>query len=224
MPETKNIFNKISGHYDLLNTLFSFGIDSYWRSGLSEEVKNSDLILDIATGTAKVPLAIIKRNPRSSIIGLDPSINMLSVGSSKIKNIDNILIIQGINEQLPFINDTFDAITIAFGIRNTSNLKKSLEEIERVLKPDGKLSILEFTTPESVIFKPLFLFYFNYVMPAFGSVFGSKKEYKYLSESAAEFPQRDEFLILLREAGFISTTFRNLTLGIAAIYNGIKCS
>ena len=216
MPETTNIFNKISGHYDLLNTIFSFGIDSYWRSRLSGEVADRSLILDIATGTIEVPISILKKNPHAKIIAIDPSINMLRVGLSKLKYQGNINIIQGVNEVLPFKNNTFDAVTIAFGIRNTKDLIKSLNEIKRVLKPYGKLSVLEFTTPESVLFKPLFLFYFNYIMPAIGSLFGSR------NESAAEFPQRDKFLGLLNETGFKSVDFSNLTLGIAALYTGVK--
>lgn len=222
MPETRHLFNKIAGHYDLLNTVFSLGIDRYWRKELYGEIRDKNLILDIATGTAEVAITISQYNSRIRIVGIDPSIGMLSIGKSKTKDLKSIVLVQGINESLPFKDSSFDGVTIAFGIRNTRDLLLSLEEIYRVLKPEGKLSVLEFTTPESFLFRPLFLFYSKKIMPFIGSMFGSRKEYEYLSESSQNFPQRQAFTSLLSQTGFRSTGYRELTLGIASIYHGYK--
>lgn len=222
MPETSHIFDKIAGHYDLLNTLFSLGVDKYWRKELSAEASGRSFILDIATGTAEVPIAISERYGCHRVVGIDPSIKMLAIGLAKTRKFTNIDLLQGRNEHLPFPDNTFDAVTIAFGIRNTRDLRLSLQEILRVLKPGGKLYILEFTTPTSPFFRPVFLLYSGYVMPLIGSLFGSRKEYEYLSDSSAAFPQRESFTEIMEDAGFKNTDYRELTLGISAIYNGTK--
>lgn len=222
MPETSHLFDKIAGHYDLLNTVFSLGTDKYWRKELSGEVSDRSLILDIATGTAEVAITISENHSCRRIVGIDPSIKMLGIGLAKIHKFSNIDLVQGMNEHLPFASNTFDAVTIAFGIRNTKDLELSLQEILRVLKPHGKLSILEFTTPNSPFFRPVFLLYSRYIMPLIGSLFGSRREYKYLSDSSASFPQRERFKEIMRNTGFKYTDYRELTMGISAIYNGIK--
>lgn len=222
MPETSHLFDKIAGHYDLLNTVFSLGIDKYWRKKLSCEVRDRSLILDIATGTAEVAITISEGCSCRRIIGIDPSIKMLGIGLAKIRKFNNINLVQGRNEHLPFASNTFDAVTIAFGIRNTRDLELSLQEILRVLKPNGKLSVLEFTTPASPFFRPVFLLYSRYVMPLVGSLFGSRREYKYLSDSSAAFPQRERFTEIMKNTGFKYTDYRELTLGISAIYSGTK--
>lgn len=222
MPDTAPLFDKISKHYDLLNTIFSMGIDRRWRRELSGEVSNRSSILDIATGTAEVAITISVNNNDCYIAGIDPSFGMLEIALQKTENRQNILLVQGNSEFLPFGNCSFDAVTIAFGIRNTNDIYISLKEIYRVLKPGGKLSILEFTTPSSWYFKPLFLFYSRHIMPLAGSLFGSRDEYKYLSDSSETFPQRDSFIRILDDSGYVSTSYRELTMGIAAIYNGFK--
>ncbi len=221
MPDTTHIFNKVASHYDLLNSLFSLGIDYRWRKELSLEMKSCNLVLDVATGTAEVALHLA-RNGTTQIVGVDPSIEMLRIAQKKIGKNHRIFLVQGKNEHLPFEDNSFDGITIAFGIRNTSDLKTSLDECFRVLKEKGKIAILEFTIPQNILFKPLFLAYFRYIMPLITSIFGTSREYTYLSESVERFPQREHFINILEKSGFTYPTYRELTMGIASIYTAIK--
>lgn len=221
MPNTTGLFDKIAKHYDLLNTVFSLGIDRYWRNELALETRNRYLNLDIATGTAEVALSL-SRLHKCSVIGIDPSIEMLKFAKHKISKSPGIHIVQGLNEHLPFPDDIFDSVTIAFGIRNTMDLESSLYEIKRVLKPGGKLSVLEFTTPRAPVFRHIFLVYFNYIMPFVGWLFGSRDEYRYLSVSSANFPQRKNFIQRMDNKGFINNSYRELTAGIVSIYTGFK--
>jgi len=224
MPETTSLFNKIANHYDSLNTLFSFGMDKLWRKKLADQVKGSNLVLDIATGTGEVAIETA-RKLKASVIGIDPSSQMLGIGKLKCESLklsDDISLVQGFAEDLPFSVNSFDAITIAFGIRNTVDPLKSLNEMNRVLKPQGKVAILEFTIPKNAIFAPLYLFYFRKFLPFIGSFFGSKKEYKYLSDSTSNFPQREKFLELMKEARFVSLNSIELMIGTVIIYTGEK--
>ncbi len=222
MPDTSSLFDRIAKHYDLLNTVFSLGIDSRWRKELYSEVGNRSRVLDIATGTAEVAITIYDNNNDCMVVGIDPSSGMLEIGLDKLGERKNVLLVQGASEYLPFKDCTFDAVTIAFGIRNTKDIYNSLKEIYRILIPGGKLSILEFTTPSSRYFRPVFLFYSRHVMPLVGSLFGSRDEYKYLSDSSENFPQRETLIDILKDSGYVSTHYRELTLGIASIYNGFK--
>lgn len=225
MPETTSLFNKIAKHYDSLNTFFSFGMDKLWRKKLVEQISNSNLILDIATGTGEVAIEATKKLVGSKVIGIDPSAEMLGLAKQKCsspKYRDKISIVQGFAENLPFKDKTFDAITIAFGIRNTVDPLKSLNEMNRVLKSGGKVAILEFTIPKNAIFAPLYLFYFKKFLPFVGSFFGSKKEYKYLSDSTTEFPQREKFIELMKEAQFDPHESIELMIGTVIIYKGSK--
>jgi len=225
MPETTSLFNKIAKHYDSLNTFFSFGMDKIWRKRLAEQIRGSNLILDIATGTGGVAIETIKKLEGSNVIGIDPSAQMLRVASKKCESPQyrkRIRLVQGFAEYLPFSNDTFDAITIAFGIRNTVNPIQSLTEMKRVLQPGGKVAILEFTIPRNKIFAPIYLFYFKKFLPFVGSLFGSKKEYKYLSDSTSEFPQREKFVELMKDSGLKHQESIELMIGTVIIYTGIK--
>ncbi len=222
MPETTSLFNKIAKHYDSLNTFFSFGMDKIWRKKLVEQIRGSSLILDIATGTGEVALETVKKLQNSEVIGIDPSGQMLRFAKKKCESIKKITLVQGYAENLPFRNDEFDAITIAFGIRNTVNPLESLREMNRVLKPGGKVAILEFTIPKNKVFAPVYLFYFKKFLPFIGSFFGNKKEYKYLSDSTSEFPQREKFLKILKEAQFMPQESVELMIGTVIIYTGIK--
>ena len=190
-----------------------------------QEIADGSYVLDIATGTAEVAIETKYQKPSSFIAGIDPSEGMLNIGYSKIKknNIEkDINLILGVAESLPFKNNTFDAVTIAYGIRNTVDYIKSLDEIYRVLKPGGKLLILEFAIPKGMIIKPIYLTYFKYIMPFIGSLFGSRKEYKYLSESTHDFPKRENFLNSMRNSGFKQNELMELSLGISILYSGIK--
>lgn len=224
MPETTSLFNKIAKHYDSLNTFFSFGMDKLWRKKLADQISGSNLVLDIATGTGEVAIETVKKLD-VNVIGIDPSAQMLGIGKTKCESLkfsDRISLVQGFAEDLPFFSNTFDAITIAFGIRNTVDPLQSLHEMYRVLKPGGKVAILEFTIPKNVIFAPLYLFYFRKFLPFIGSFFGSKKEYKYLSDSTSNFPQRKQFLWLMKEARFVSLHSIELMIGTVIIYAGEK--
>ncbi len=225
MPETTSLFNKIAEHYDSLNTFFSFGMDKMWRRRLAEQIRGSRLILDIATGTGEVAIETIKKLDGSNVIGIDPSAQMLRFASKKCNSPQyrkRIRLVQGFAEQLPFGSDKFDAITIAFGIRNTLNPLQSLKEMKRVLKPGGKVAILEFTIPKNKIFAPVYLFYFKKFLPFVGSLFGNKKEYKYLSDSTSEFPQRENFIEIMKDAGLKPEESIELMVGTVIIYTGIK--
>ena len=224
MPETTSLFNKIAKNYDSLNTFFSFGMDKLWRKKLADQIRGSKLVLDIATGTGEVAIETVKKI-NSSVIGIDPSIEMLGLAKVKCDTVkfgDKISLVQGYAEDLPFRNDSFDAITIAFGIRNTVDPIKSLNEIIRVLKPGGKAAILEFTIPKNKIFAPVYLFYFKKFLPFIGSLFGSRKEYKYLSDSTSEFPQREKFLKMMRESRFEEVNSIELMIGTVIIYTGVN--
>jgi len=225
MPETTSLFNKIATHYDSLNTFFSFGMDKIWRKKLAEQIRGSHLILDIATGTGEVAIETLRKLEGSKVVGIDSSAQMLGLANKKCSSpefSDKIMLVQGFAENLPFNNDRFDAITIAFGIRNTVNPLQSLTEMIRVLKPGGKVAILEFTIPKNKIFAPIYLFYFKKFLPFVGSLFGNKKEYKYLSDSTSEFPQRENFIELMKDAGLSPEESIELMIGTVIIYTGVK--
>lgn len=225
MPETITLFDKVAKRYDSLNTFLSLGMDRLWRKRLVKEMKDSSLILDIATGTAEVALETANKLNNCYIVGVDPSSEMLLLAKKKIKTTNassKITLAKGKAENLPFKNDTFDSVTTAFGIRNTVDPLLSLLEMKRVLKTGGKLGVLEFATPQNNIFAPLYLTYFKHVLPLVGSVFGTRKEYKYLSDSTSQFPQRKKFIELMEEAGLAPEKSIELTLGIVIIYIGIK--
>jgi len=224
MPETKPIFNRVARYYDMLNTLFSFGIDKLWRRKLAENISSSTLVLDIATGTAEVAIEIARQKV-PYVIGLDPSPHMLKLAQKKINSLrlgDRITLIQGLAEDLPFRDGIFDAVTIAFGIRNTINPLEALCEMKRVLKPGGKIGVLEFAVPQKPFFSPIYMFYIKNILPLIGSIFGRKEEYRYLADSIQRFPQRDSFSKLMNEAGFKVLQSLELTMGAVIIYIGIK--
>jgi demethylmenaquinone methyltransferase / 2-methoxy-6-polyprenyl-1,4-benzoquinol methylase len=225
MPNTRSIFNSVAKNYDLLNTVFSMGRDKGWRERLAKEIEGTDYVLDIATGTGEVLVEILKNNNQWNAIGLDPSAQMLVLGQKKINSMGlnkKINFIQGVGESLPFRDNSFDAITIAFGIRNTVDPLKSLEEMKRVLKPKGKLGILEFAVPNNKIFRPIYMFYLKHVLPLVASVFNKREEYRYLSDSISQFPDRDNFIGLLKKAGFLLEKSIELMIGTVIIYVGIK--
>ncbi len=225
MPDTKDLFDKISNNYDLLNSLFSAGIDKIWRKKLVRNFNNDSFILDVATGTAEVLVEGFTLSKINMGLGIDPSIEMLKIGRDKLlkKGLsNNTSLFKSAAENLPFKDNIFDGITIAFGIRNTKNYYLSLTEMHRVLRKDGTIAILEFAIPRISVFTSLYLFYFKNIMPFIGSLFGSRKEYKYLSESTTEFPQRDVFKNIMSECGFRDCQFNELSFGIAVIYTEVK--
>ena len=226
--QVSRMFNKIAPYYDFLNHFLSLGIDTIWRKKAIDQLTELDpkYILDVATGTADLALEAKKRLQPEKIIGVDISIDMLDVGRKKIdkRGFEKVIELQeGDSENLSFENNTFDAITVAFGVRNFANLEKGLAEMHRVLKEDGKIVILEFSKPRIFPFKQLFNLYFKYLLPFIGK-FTSKdpKAYKYLYDSVQVFPDGANFVSILEKIGFKSIQCISLSLGICSIYTGFK--
>ncbi|MGM0932796.1 MAG: bifunctional demethylmenaquinone methyltransferase/2-methoxy-6-polyprenyl-1,4-benzoquinol methylase UbiE [Bacteroidota bacterium] len=225
--QVEQMFDNISGNYDDLNRVISFGTDVKWRKKVIALVaaQNPKAILDIATGTGDlaIQMAPIKAE---RIIGLDISEGMLNVGRKKIaaKNLDKrVEMIQGDSEALPFDDNSFDAITVAFGVRNFETLEKGLAEIYRVLKPGGIFVVLETSVPTKFPFKQGYKFYSGYVLPLIGKAFSKDKDaYSYLSKSAASFPYGENFNNILKKIGFTNVEHQPQTFGVATIYKGSK--
>ena len=225
--QVEQMFDTMSGEYDSLNRVISFGIDIKWRKKLVNLVKAAQPkeVLDIATGTGDLAIALAKTNA-SRIVGLDISSGMLEVGRKKIENLELssvIEMVQADSENLPFEDDSFDAITVAFGIRNFEHLEKGLAEILRVLKPKGIFAILETSVPSKTPYKQGYHFYCKLILPTIGKLFSKDKvAYKYLSDSAAVFPHGEALNNILRKIGFINATAIPQTFGAATIYIASK--
>jgi demethylmenaquinone methyltransferase/2-methoxy-6-polyprenyl-1,4-benzoquinol methylase len=221
------MFNSISGKYDFLNHFLSLGIDILWRKRAVRLLKKHQpkLILDIATGTGDFAIEALSLNPEK-IIGVDISEGMLSVGREKLikKNLtDKIELISGDSEFLPFKDNFFDAVIVSFGVRNFENLEKGLSDMLRVLKPGGKVVILEFSKPKSFPFKQIYQFYFQWILPKIGKLISKNHAaYTYLPDSVEAFPDGDDFLNILNKIGFQKNKCTPLTLGISSIYYGSK--
>ena len=218
------MFDRISPKYDALNHLLSFNIDKVWRRKTAKAVAKShpNTILDLATGTADLAIAVAKRNPQAHILGMDISEKMLDIGKEKVmhQNLANqIELSLGDAAALPFEDDSFDAVTVAFGVRNFEDLGKGLSEISRVLKPGGQAVILEFSMPERFPVKQLYHFYFRRLLPFIGKLISKDNSaYAYLPASVERFPKPKAFLELLAQHGLIRGTVRPLTFGIATLY------
>lgn len=225
--QVTKMFDTISGKYDNLNRVISFGIDIKWRNKVVKLVAdtNPKNILDIATGTGDLAISLTETTA-NEIIGLDISNGMLEVGRQKIKSkaLDGVIkMVIGDSEDLPFEDNTFDAITVAFGVRNFMNLEKGLSEILRVLKPNGIFIILETSVPTKTPFKQGYKLYSKFILPTIGKVFSKDRSaYKYLSESASVFPFGEALNNILRQIGFINVKDQPQTFGVATIYTASK--
>ena len=224
--QVKQMFNKIAGKYDFLNRFLTFGIDNLWRTIAVKKIKNNPKhVLDIATGTADLAI-ITAKYTNAEIIGLDISDQMLKLGKEKItnKNLDSrIKLINGDAENLSFNNETFDAITVGFGVRNFENLEKGLNEIYRVIKEGGYVAILEPSYPEKFPLKQLFNFYFETLTPIIGNLISKDyKAYSYLSKSVKNFPSSNNFIDQLKQIGFSKCNHYSLTFGVVSLYIAIK--
>jgi len=225
--QVADMFDSISGKYDFLNHFLSLGIDIQWRKKAIKMLQQDrpKNILDIATGTGDFAIESLTLNPEK-VVGLDISEGMLSVGREKMKkkSIDHIISMQsGDSENIHFEDESFDAVIVAFGVRNFENLEKGLSEMNRVLKPGGKAIILEFSKPTIFPFKQLYNFYFRWILPKIGKLVSKDNAaYTYLPESVNEFPYGDDFLQILSKTGYKNTRCKPLTLGISAIYVGEK--
>lgn len=226
--QVAQMFNNIAHRYDFLNRFMSAGIDVGWRKKAIKELVSlrPKMVLDVATGTADVALLANKILHPNKIIGIDISEGMLSLGREKIEklNLQRTIELQlGDSENLAFEDNYFDAITVAFGVRNFENLEKGLKEILRVLKPRGKFVVLECSKPQKQGIKGFYNFYMNKIMPNFGSILsGNKQAYLYLNNSVQAFPEGQQFLNIMNEAGFTQTYLQTLSLGVCTIYCGSK--
>ncbi len=221
------MFDNIATNYDFLNHFFSFGIDHLWRRKVVKILKplKPVSILDIATGTGDLAIREVKLNPEK-IVGIDISGNMLRIGEEKVlaAKLDNIISFkQADSAEIPFDENTFEAVTVAFGVRNFEDLDKSLSEIFRVLKKNGQLAVLEFSMPEKFPFKQFYKIYLNKIIPLAGKIISKDvSAYSYLSVSIGAFPSGEKFLDYMKKAGFIKTFQRRLTFGVASVYVGTK--
>lgn len=226
--QVEKMFDTISGNYDNLNRIISFGSDIKWRNKILQMIlkKSPESILDVATGTGDLAIKFARKSKATKIIGLDISEGMLSVAKKKISDTilsEKVEFIKGDSEALPFSTNSYDAITVSFGIRNFENLEKGLSEIYRVLKPKGLFIILETSIPAKFPFKQGYLFYTKRVLPIIGKIFSKDKfAYTYLSESASVFPYGKKLNNILLKIGFIEVDNKPQTFGVATIYTASK--
>ncbi|MDA8428844.1 MAG: bifunctional demethylmenaquinone methyltransferase/2-methoxy-6-polyprenyl-1,4-benzoquinol methylase UbiE [Geobacteraceae bacterium] len=224
----QQMFGTIAPRYDFLNRMLSFGIDRRWRKKAVKLItcREGARILDVATGTGDVALEIARSTPASvKITGADFCKEMVDLGQIKVAQspyAGRIDFRVAPCEDLPFPDNTFDAVTIAFGIRNVVDRKLGLAEMWRVLRPGGRMIILEFSTPRSHLFRQIYYFYFRRLLPMIGGLFSKYNAYKYLPDSVLEFPSHEEFAATIEDAGFRSVHIKELTFGIASIYVGDK--
>jgi demethylmenaquinone methyltransferase/2-methoxy-6-polyprenyl-1,4-benzoquinol methylase len=224
--KVEKMFNDIAHKYDFLNHFLSMGIDILWRRTLRKTLAPTkpDKILDVATGTGDLAIELAKLNPES-IVGVDIAEEMLNIGKAKIrkKNLEHIIKLEvGDSEKLLFEDNTFDAVTVSFGVRNYENLQKGLKDMKRVLKPGGMVAILEFSKPKKFPFRNLYNFYFKYILPLFGKLVSSHDSaYTYLPESVQSFAEDQEFLNEMAKADYKKCKQKRLTFGIATLYTGI---
>lgn len=226
--QVEKMFDSIAHKYDFLNHLFTLGIDVLWRKRCIRLLRKNQpsTILDVATGTGDFAIEAIRMGLDAQVTGLDLSAGMLENGKEKIKKRryeDKIEMIQGDSENLPFDDNSFDAYTVGFGVRNFENLDKGLREMHRVLKPNGTTVILELSKPKMFPIKQLFWIYFKFIMPTIGRIVSKDSAaYTYLPASVAAFPEGKEFLEKMEQAGFKELKQISLTGGIASIYTGKK--
>ncbi len=226
--QVADMFDNIAFKYDFLNRFLSAGIDITWRKKAIKQLTNlqPQKVLDVATGTADVALMTYDILKPTNIIGIDISEGMLDLGRQKIaaKGLQSIIqLYKGDSENIGYHDNSFDAITVAFGVRNFQNLLKGLQEMRRVLQPGGKLVILEFSRPKNIVFKQFYNLYMNVIAPSFGKLFAKNKDaYQYLNDSVQAFPEGQTFLTIMHEAGFTQTYLKSLSLGICTIYCGVK--
>jgi demethylmenaquinone methyltransferase/2-methoxy-6-polyprenyl-1,4-benzoquinol methylase len=226
--QVADMFNSIAYRYDFLNRFLSAGIDVWWRKKAIQQLQviAPKKVLDVATGTGDVAIMTYRMLHPEKITGIDISEGMLELGRKKIEKLglSNAIELQkGDSEVIRFDDNCFDAITVAFGVRNFQNLEKGLSEMYRVLRPGGKLVVLEFSKSKNKLLSAPFNFYMNVVTPAIGKIFSKNKDaYQYLNDSVQAFPEGQTFLTIMHEAGFTQTYLKKLSFGICTIYCGSK--
>jgi demethylmenaquinone methyltransferase/2-methoxy-6-polyprenyl-1,4-benzoquinol methylase len=223
----RSMFNSIAKRYDFLNHFLSMGIDRLWRKKLVKMLMTRQpmTVLDVATGTADLAIEVSKQS-KALITGIDIAEEMINIGIKKIQalNLENQIKLQvADSENIPFPDKSFDAAIVAFGVRNFETLDKGLSEMNRVLKNNGMIAVLEFSRPKHFPVRNLYMFYFRFILPSLGRIIsGDKGAYTYLPDSVKQFPDGTDFLKHLTETGFTQTTETRLSFGIATIYTGIK--
>lgn len=226
--QVAQMFDNIAFRYDFLNGLLSFGIHKGWRRKCVKKLISlkPKLILDVATGTGDFAIECAKLLDPEKIIGVDISEGMMKFGREKIRKLNlegKIELKLGDAETLDFADNTFDAITVGFGVRNFENLEKGLKNLSRILKPGGSLIILEFSYPRNFPIKQFYTFYFSYITPTIGKLFSKdKRAYAYLPESVKAFPDNERLVAILKNCSFSQANFKALTFGVAAIYEAKK--
>lgn len=226
--QVTRMFDTISGEYDGLNRMISLGLDQKWRANVVDMIAstNPETILDIATGTGDLVIQMAQKTDAKKLIGLDISSGMLEIGKLKVtkEELDSrIEMVLGDSENLQFEDNSIDAVTVSYGVRNFEDLEKGLSEIRRVLKPDGILVILETSVPERFPFKQGYFFYSKLIVPALGKLFSKDKiAYGYLSESASKFPYGERFNNILKKVGFNNVNHYLQFHGASTIYKAIK--
>ena len=228
--QTRKMFTSIAPRYDFLNRLLSVGQDKYWRQRAIDllDPMGNERILDVATGTGDVVIEVAKRNLSVKIFGIDFSQRMLDLGRIKIarNGYNQAVSLQiGSGECLPFADESFDGVICAFGIRNFADVQLGLREFFRVLKPGGRVIVLEFSIPQNQFLKTAYEWYFNLILPKIGNIIsGHSNAYSYLPESVANFPSQKKFIKWIEKIGFKKVSFSELTFGIVSIHRGYKVS
>jgi len=217
------MFDLIAKRYDLLNKIISFGLDKDWRRKLVKSLPQNGEVLDVATGTADVAIEIVKTYPNVNVVGLDPSVNMLAQGETKIASLklkDRVKLIEGSALDLPFEENRFVGSCVSFGVRNFPDRLKGLREINRVTAKGGTIAILELSEPKTGMFAIFSRYYLRTVVPAFGALFSASSEYRYLQKSIEEFPLPQKFKQLMNQAGIVDVTLLRMPFGVAYLYVG----
>ncbi len=223
----QEMFNSIAYRYDFLNHLLSFGIDIYWRKAAIKQLgmNNTSRILDLATGTGDLALEAVHQHCRK-VVGVDVAFEMLRLGVVKVRKRheeNRINFVCGDGERLPVKSAQFDGTMIAFGIRNMSDIGETIKEMYRILKPHGRIILLEFSNPKNPLFKRLYYLYFKHILPGIGAFFSKNKNaYEYLPDSVMNFPSQTHLLGLMKNAGFSETKYKDLTFGVVTSYSGVK--
>jgi demethylmenaquinone methyltransferase/2-methoxy-6-polyprenyl-1,4-benzoquinol methylase len=222
--QVENMFDEIAFRYDFLNRFLSAGIDIGWRKKAIKQLisLHPKRVLDVATGTGDFAITSYEILKPEKITGIDISDGMLEIGRKKIAKAgleNSIELINGDSEAILFDDNSFDAVTVAFGVRNFENLEKGLSEIKRVLKPGGKLIVLECTKPSLPMIKQLYNFYMKFVTPKIGKIIAKNNEaYQYLNDSVRQFPEKESFIHILNQSDYRNAFYKTLTLGICTIY------
>ncbi len=226
--QVEKMFDKIAFRYDFLNHFLSAGIDIGWRKKAIRQLKPLDpkCVLDVATGTADMAILASKLLKAEKIVGIDISEGMLEIGKKKIEKLglqQRIELLKGDSETIISNSNSFDAVTVAFGVRNFQDLELGLSEIKRVLKPGGKLIVLECTKPKLPVIKNFYNLYLKVIAPWIGrAISKNKNAYQYLNESVQKFPEGNDFVQILNKLGYKNASCKTLSLGISSIYSGEK--